>query len=919
MPPAIPVATYRLQFTADFTFDDAANVVPYLKSLGVTHVYASPFLKARKGSTHGYDIVDHNAINPELGGEFGFDRFSAILKAQDLGLILDFVPNHMGVHYADNVWWLDALEWGQKSPHAAAFDIDWDMLPFRKKPGVLLPILGTPYGQALASGDIELRYDENEGSFSAWYFEHRLPITPACYSEILRAIVGVTGTGSQVSAQLMAISEEYAGPNNPSRSHAPALKQAIRSVDDARDLIREGLLHYRAGDKRPSQTQALHNLLERQNYRLAHWRLATSEINYRRFFDVNTLAGLRVEDRSVFDRIHALVRRLITEDKLQGLRLDHIDGLRDPAQYFNRLRQLIRSAQSSNRKPFYLLIEKILGDGEDLPRFSDVAGTTGYEWLNDITQVLADQTGLDPLDDIWRQASNSSPDFEPVLRKAKQRVLETLLASEFTVLVRLVARIAAGHYSTRDFSEDSLRQALQLYVLHFPVYRTYIAGAPSSDAARALIGETMEKARHEWFGADDGIFDFLREALTLDLVQKDFALSQTRAQRFAHKMQQFTGPLMAKSLEDTAFYRYHRLLAFNEVGGAPAAPAMTVDEFNKKMHTRARDWPHGLTSTATHDTKRGEDARARILSLTEIPGEWASAVARWKVLNAGLITTTNGVRSPSLADEYMIYQALIGAMPNGPVDDSFIERMQAYALKAIREAKLHTSWLNPNTDYEAGISRFLTSILNRSQSPAFLESLKHFSSRTSLLGALNSLSQLALKATMPGIPDFYQGSELWELSLVDPDNRRPVDYELRASILRALEPNRAWLADNWHNGHVKLAATHRLLSIRSEHSEVFCDGQYIPLPVEGRHRNHILAYARVLEHKAVIVAVARHFSSFVKSDGKWPDWKELQASIDLNDYRAEHSAFANSVLDIGAAFDVLPMLIIPATLRKVPA
>ena len=697
MPPAIPRATYRLQLTADFGFDAAAAVAPYLKALGVTHVYASPFMKARHGSTHGYDIVDHTQFNPELGGDAAFERLSAALKQHDLGLILDFVPNHVGVHFADNPWWLDALEHGPASPHAASFDIDWDILPYRTRGGVLLPIIGSFYGQALEKGEIELRYDEADGSFSAWYYEHRLPIAPERYREILRTIVKTAEADDSTPGRaILALIAKYPGLRQPDRAATPAFKAALKAIHGAAEIIARGLDAYRAGEGRPAQTQALHLLLERQHYRLGHWRLAASEINYRRFFDVNTLAGLRVEDAGTFDAIHRLVHRLIAEGKLHGLRLDHIDGLRDPAQYFQRLRRLVRDARGDDSTPFYMLIEKILGEDETLPRFAGVHGTTGYEWLNVITQVLVDGDGLAELDEIWRQISNQPPDFAPVLREAKRRVLETLLLSEFTVLTQLLARIAGGHYSTRDFAADNLRQALELYVLHFPVYRTYLTAAGPTARDRALIEQTLERARADWFGPDEGLFDFLRDVLTLDLIKPGRAShSKPRVRRFTLKLQQFTGPTMAKSLEDTAFYRYHRLLALNEVGGDAAAKAMPLDAFHETMRARAIDWPHGMTATATHDTKRGEDARARILALAELPGEWTAAVARWKLLNAPHLATKDALRAPSATFEYMLYQTLARRLA-AVAEPDFVDRIQAYAQKAAREGKQQTSWLNPN-------------------------------------------------------------------------------------------------------------------------------------------------------------------------------------------------------------------------------
>jgi (1->4)-alpha-D-glucan 1-alpha-D-glucosylmutase len=914
MPPAIPIATYRLQLTADFDFDAAAAVVPYLKALGITHLYASPFMKARKGSSHGYDVVDHAKINPELGGDAGLERLSAALKQNDLGLILDFVPNHVGVHFDDNPWWLDVLEWGPASPHAAAFDIDWEQLPHRSRGGVLLPILGSSYGQALERGEIELRYDASEGSFSAWYFEHRLPIAPERYGEVLRTIVREAGAGETAAGQdIFALASQYRGLRHPNRAEAPEFKAELKDISGSSEIIERGLAAYRAGEGRPAQTLALHHLLERQHYRLGHWRLAASDINYRRFFDVNSLAGLRVEDAGTFDATHGLVRKLIAEGRLQGLRLDHIDGLRDPTQYFQRLRRLIRDAQGSRQKPFYIVIEKILGEHEKLHAFSGVHGTTGYEWMNAITQVLIDGHGLEPFDEIWRQISNQPPKLEPVLLEAKRRVLETLLASEFTVLSRLLARIASGHYSTRDYSADSLRQALELYVLHFPVYRTYLTASGPTAHDRTLISETIEKARADWFAADEGLFDFLRDVLTMDLIKPGRPPhSAPRVRRFALKVQQFTGPLMAKSLEDTAFYRYHRQLALNEVGGDPAAKALTIDAFHSMMQERAREWPHGMTSTATHDTKRGEDARARIMALAEIPGEWTAAVARWKVLNAPHLVLDGEMRAPSATFEYMLYQALLGAWQ--PDDGSLPERLQAYALKAAREGKQETGWLNPHTAYEAGVNTFIARILDRSISGEFLESLDRLAKRVALLGALNSLSQITLKATMPGVPDFYQGTEFWDFSFVDPDNRRPVDFARRTSALASIEsPDWSRLAQDWPDGHFKLAWTHHLLKLRTEMAGVFTDGDYQPLQVTGAHREHVIAFARQHDRDAVIVAVARSFAPFTDAGRSWPPAEVFDGAIDINGYSVNDSRGA---LPLSGLFRPLPVAILRAKVQR---
>jgi (1->4)-alpha-D-glucan 1-alpha-D-glucosylmutase len=929
MAPVLPVATYRLQLTGEFNFEKAAKIVPYLKALGITHVYASPFMMARKGSSHGYDVVDHTKFNPELGGEAGFASLSEALRAHDLGLILDFVPNHVGVHFADNPWWLDMLEWGPASPHASAFDIDWDQLPYRKRGGVLLPILGSSYGEALERGEIELRYDADEGSFSCWYYEHRLPIAPERYGEVLRMIVREAGSEtSEAGKRILALASRYRGLRHPNRREAPRFKEELKAIPGGADVIARGLSAYRAGAGHNAQTLALHHLLERQHYKLGHWRLASSDINYRRFFDVNTLAGLRVEEPAIFGAAHRLVKRLIAEGRLQGLRLDHIDGLRDPAQYFQRLRRLIREAQGNHPKPFYVVVEKILGEGESLPPFAGVHGTTGYEWMNAIGHVLVKSEGLNQLDEVWRQVSNQPPRLDPVLKAAKRRVLETLLTSEFTVLVRLLARIANGHYSTRDFSADSLRQALELYVLHFPVYRTYLTASGPSAHDRALIEMTIARARAEWYAADEGIFDFLRDVLTMDLLRPGRPPhSAPRVRRFALKLQQFTGPLTAKSLEDTAFYRYHRLLALNEVGGDPAADALSIPDFHRIMQARAHDWPFGLTATATHDTKRGEDARARLMTLSEIAGEWTSAVAKWKVLNAPHLAVDGDMRAPSTAAEYMLYQTLLGAWPPEGPDAGFVERIQAYALKAAREGKEQTSWLNPHQAYEDGLKTFIARILDPSQSGEFLESISTMACRVALLGALNSLSQLTLKVMLPGVPDFYQGTEFWDLSLVDPDNRRPVDFCARAAALSALDtPDWTKLVGSWTKGHLKLAWTARLLKLRNELAGVFANGEYQPIEVSGSDREHVIAFARRKGGEAVIVAVLRHFADLTDDGRFWPSGDTLDASLNLSDYTID-GIEAGATVPLSSLLDQIPAAVLNARLpvaakparKRVPA
>jgi (1->4)-alpha-D-glucan 1-alpha-D-glucosylmutase len=916
MPPLVPLATYRLQLSKSFGFDDAATLAPYLKDLGITHLYASPFLKARPGSTHGYDIVDHDSLNPELGGEAAFARLSGALKHHDLGLILDFVPNHMGVGHADNAWWLDVLEWGPKSPYALFFDIDWNALPHRRHPGVLLPILGRSYGDTLQNGEFELKYDAAAGSFAVWYSDHNLPINPRRYGEMLRTIVAAAGAGDEpASRQLLDLADSFRDPSAPTYREAPALKQRLARIECAGQVIERGLSAYRSDSAGGSA--ALHRLLERQNYRLAYWRVAVSAVNYRRFFDINDLAGLRVEHPATFRAIHPLVARLIADDQLQGLRLDHIDGLRDPAQYTRRLQQLIRKLprQGHRRDSFYVIVEKILAEDEAMPRFPGVAGTTGYEWLNIISRVLIDESGLAPLERTWRDFTGEHADFPGMLDAAKIRVIDSMLASEFTVLNRALARIAAGHFSTRDFTIDRLRAALQLYVLEFPVYRTYVTAGGVSSKDRKTIDDTIARARARWPGPDPEIFDFLHDAVTLDIAENT-SYSAPRVRNFALKLQQFTGPLMAKALEDTTFYRHHRLLALNEVGGDPAASALSLPAFHELQKKRTETAPHGLTATATHDTKRGEDARARILALSEIADDWHAAVKDWHSRNAALVHHIDGQRRPSKAHEYMIYQALVGAWPDA-IDGEFVSRMQAYALKAAREGKQETSWTNPNRQYETALLNYVRDLLDPTVSAEFLASFGQLASRTTLLGALNSISQLALKALLPGVPDFYQGTEFWDLSLVDPDNRRAVDFGKRRRLATIDLPNWSELAQNWRDGRIKLALLRSLLKLRHEFAEVFRRGIYEPLPVTGRHANHVIAFTRTLKRQQLVIAIGRHFAPLSRGGRQWP--AELDARIEcLPNTAYENILGANFRLRTGKADVNIPFqTIFVSVLRRI--
>jgi len=911
----VPLATYRLQLTRDFGFDAAAQVAPYLARLGISHLYISPILKARAGSAHGYDVVEHGELNPELGGEDAFARLHATLRKAGMGLIVDFVPNHMAIGGADNPWWLDVLEWGLLSPHAGAFDIEWAELRHRRRAGVLLPILGKPYGETLEAGEVVLKYEARNGSFSAWYYEHRLPITPAHYGQILRRVVAAADAQHDPPGRkLLELASLCQGAQPLSREAAAELKDRLAAVSGGGAIIERGLSAYRAGPQSVEATRALHRLLERQHYRLAHWRLSATEINYRRFFDINELAGLRIEDEATFDSVHALVGRLVREGSVQGLRLDHIDGLSDPEQYCERLQRLLGG---SERAQFYVVVEKVLAEHERLPRFPGVSGTTGYEWLNMISRVLLDGSGLDTLDQCWKAASGEHRPFEEILRNAKLFVLDNILASEFTMLVRLLARIAAGAPATRDFPEALLHQVLKTFIVEFPVYRTYVWAKQVSADDRSVIEGAIARAQKQFRDADT-VFRFLREAVTLDLIRKRGArYSKRRVERFAQKLQQLTGPVMAKSLEDTALYRFHRLIALNEVGGRPDYRELSLHDFHALAADRQARWPHGLTATDTHDTKRGEDARMRILALSELADEWRENVCTWREQNARFIESSHAGPIPAPAHEYMLYQALTGAWPLDGITKSFVERMQAYAVKAAREGKERTNWISPDEQYEAGLQRFVGCMLDRAGAAPFLDAFEPFARRIALLGALNSLSQTALKILLPGIPDFYQGSELWNYSFVDPDNRRPVDFSARTAAFDSVLAVRDWreLVGAWPDGRIKFALMHRLLQLRRELPHVFVQGGYEPLAVSGRDTRHVMAFARFSGSYAVIAVVARWFANMTDGGRYWPRAADWDGVLSLTGYSAiEENGTARGHADLSLAhlFNPVPVAIVRA-------
>jgi (1->4)-alpha-D-glucan 1-alpha-D-glucosylmutase len=900
---SIPTATYRLQFHRDFTFDNAADILPYLKALGISHIYASSYLKARPGSVHGYDITGHNALNPEIGSSEDFERLCRSLSDNGLGQILDFVPNHMGVGYADNELWLDVLEWGRASRFAGFFDIDWSPPQPNLRGKLLLPLLGAHYGNVLERGGLVVRFDAEAGSFSVWYFDHKLPVHPSCYRLIRERPIEV-GEGSlellRDEAVALAASMADAAEDEEARSAASELKRFLaRSAQENEGwsawlgAAAEGF-GGRLGE--PRSFEPLHDLLERQVYRLAYWRVAAEEVNYRRFFDINELAGICMERPEVFAWTHRLVGRLIAEGKVQGLRLDHIDGLSDPVQYLNRLQSLYLSngqadqavlypprTERTAEPAFYVLVEKILASHEALRADWPVAGGTGYDCLNLVNGLFVDPAGETAMTRAYRSFLDQLPAFEKVLYDAKIQIVETAFESEFNRLNTALDVISERHWSTRDFTPGRLRAALKEAAACFPVYRTYITEAGIAPEDLYAIDRAIGRAKRTYGGPDPEILDFIRAAITTELSDRDPAYGREDVLRFAMRFQQYTGPVMAKALEDTSFYRYNRLLSLNEVGGNPSRFGVPPPDFHRAMEARAEEQPHGLMPLATHDTKRGADLRARLNVLSEIPAEWGRYLRRWSSLNRRKRRRLNGITAPTPNDEYMIYQTLIGAWPpslvgSEPPDESslagFRPRLSETVLKAIREAKQQTSWYNPQEDYETTVTSFVDRILKARTANSFLKSFIPFQARIARLGILNSLCQSAVALTMPGVPDIYQGCELWDFNMVDPDNRRPVDFAMRRDLLEIVQGAseksgseraaslREWLED-WPDGRIKLALISYLLAFRQEEGTLFREGSYEPLQFEGPAQAHLFGFMRRREDRACLVVMGRLFARLI--------------------------------------------------------
>ena len=870
-------ATARLQFHKNFPLPAATALVPYFNQLGISHIYASPLLRARAGSTHGYDIVNHNEINPELGGETALVEFVASLRQHGMGLILDIVPNHMGVGGAENAWWLDVLEWGRASPYADFFDIDWDPPDATLRGRMLAPFLGDAYGIALRQGDIKLEFDAADGRFFASYFDNRFPINPRDYAAILLSEGGVVEEAARAFADLPA-------DRDGMRRAAAEARRNLRRPE-LTPAIAATLQQYCA--KTQSGRDHLHRLLDRQNFRLASWRAASDEINWRRFFDVNALAGIRAELPQVFDATHSTIMRLYADGLIDGVRIDHVDGLADPRAYLRKLRRRLQ-AEGARRDPALqtgeplIWVEKILAPHERLPPEWLTDGTTGYDFMNEAAAVLHDPDGEAEMTRIWVQATGRPAEFADEVVPARRQILRESLSSELFATAVALHRIARRDLVTRDVTLTAIHRTLVEILAHFHVYRIYAGPGGLSPADRRAMDWAMAGARRTVRAVDRDLLELLAGWLSGEtLRQVPAGARRQEIVRAMVRFQQLSSPTAAKSVEDTAFYRYGRLLSRNEVGTDPDQFALPVPAFHAACRERRKRMPGALLATATHDHKRGEDARARLAVLSEIPGEWEAALQRWTRLNAPLRRDLNGP-APDAADEVMLYQSIIGAWPlELTCEDrdglqAFRDRVGAWQQKALREAKRHSGWAAPDAAYEQACQDFLAGVLDADRPAKVAQDICAFVDRIAAAGAVNGLSQMLLRVTGCGIPDLYQGCEFWDFSLVDPDNRRPVDFTRRRAALseailsetrlsedaKPTDADSQTLMGQWRDGRIKLAVLHAALQFRAAEPELFLHGTYTPLKLEGRYADHALAFARSHAGSHAITVISRRPARF---------------------------------------------------------
>ncbi len=915
--PRIPVSTYRLQFNHTFGFNDARGIVSYLHDLGISDVYASPYFKARKGSLHGYDIVDPSALNPEIGTEKEYDAFAGEMDKYRMGQVLDIVPNHMSCE-SENPWWMDLLENGRTSPYAVFFDVDWNPAVKKLSGKLHIPLLGDQYGKVLESQELKLMFDE--GAFFICYQEQKFPISPETYIFLLQHRLEdlqnlITDNGPHLTELLSIVTALKHLPPATEKDREKIeeryrekeiikkrLLTLYRESAEIRDFIDANVDIFNGKKGDPRSFNLLDGLLAEQVWRLSHWRVANEEINYRRFFDVNNLAAVRTEDPAVFKESHKLIFRLVEKKRVTGLRVDHPDGLYNPSEYFEKLQRecfsrLVFAEVSEDDdheqsdvvpevlrryerllsadpqyKPFYIVGEKILTKGEKMPEDWPIFGTTGYVFLNSLNGIFIDTKNAKMFDNLYAKFSGTKNHFADVVYETKKLVMQVAMSGEINTLGNYLNNISEKNRHTRDLTLNSLTGAITEVIAFFPVYRTYINSSTVKDRDRQYIEAAISKAKRKNPAISAFIFDFLGDVLLLKFPE-DFSEEDKKEWfDFAMKFQQLTAPVMAKGVEDTAFYVYNRLVSLNEVGGSPDRFGLSLEAFHGQNLDRLKFWPHALITTSTHDTKRSEDVRARINVLSEIPDKWRECLTRWSYLNKKKKTVVEGRDIPDRNEECLIYQTLIGAWPLGRPDeteyDVFKKRVKEYIIKALREAKVNTSWINSNVAYEDGVTSFIDAILAISAGNKFLEEFEPFQKTISSFGMLNSLSQTLLKITCPGVPDFYQGTEIWDFSLCDPDNRRPVDFDRRRTMLTSLKENMAKygpdlkvvlkeLIEKWEDGSVKLYVTSRALTYRGENHMLFMEGAYMPLTAEGELKDQVCGFARQRDNKTVLVIVPR--------------------------------------------------------------
>ncbi|GFE60697.1 malto-oligosyltrehalose synthase [Geobacter sp. AOG2] len=922
----VPAATYRLQFNSHFRFNDAREIIPYLHAIGISHIYASPYFKAREGSLHGYDILDQNSLNPEIGSEDEFDALVGELKQWGMGQILDIVPNHMCIEGQGNAFWMDVLENGPSSSYANVFDIDWHPVKKELENKILIPILGDQYGTILENRELQICFEE--GSFFTCYYDHKLPIIPKTYSNILT--LGIEGLEQELSPaapqfqELMSIVTALRHLPPTTEQNPELITERYREKEVVkrrlwnlyqnsgaiREFIDGNVVSFNGTKGNPRSFDQLDALLREQVYRISHWRVATEEINYRRFFDINSLGAIRMEDPAVFELTHRLIFSLVATGKINGLRIDHADGLQDPEDYIRRLQSgcfnqmyggapdelqltgneedtetaahekydLIVAADPSY-KPFYIVGEKILLKGEKLPDGWQVFGTTGYDFVNQVNGLFVDTSNAKAFETLYTRFLQHRIDFPEVVYDKKKLVMQATMSSEINTLGHYLNKISEQNRHTRDFTLNSLIKAIVEVIAYFPVYRTYINSFDVPERDRQYLESAIGRAKRQNPATSASVFEFIRDVLLLRFPGNMTNEHKTAWVDFVKRFQQITGPVMAKGIEDTAFYIYNRLASLNEVGGSPERFGITMEAFHGQNIERYKNRPLAMLTTSTHDTKRSEDVRARINVLSEIPELWREALSRWGRQNRKLKMIVDGKPAPSRNEEYLLYQTLVGAWPIcNPGDDEFAEfraRIKGYMLKAMREAKVHTSWISPNSLHEDAVMYFIDLILTKSSHNNFLSDFAEFQRLTTACGICNSLSQTLLKIASPGIPDFYQGNELWDFSLVDPDNRRPVDFGLRRRLLDdlirmesstgAMETAREVVA-NRYDGRIKLYLTRKALNVRRENRELFESGRYLPLVVEGSCQEHVCAFERSINNRSVIVVAPRLFSRLLHHD-----------------------------------------------------